>query len=173
MSDEINPLIGDDYLEHYFRVIDGKVDITNVKQKRRGRRKGYKHSKETRDKISDQMKNRSKSPETRNKISKKLKGREKSDETKEKISQEKKGTFPANDLYKDYMAPERYEDKVWLGQNMTEEQKTEVKEWIETHAEEFNNLSKDNSVRTYKDLRADAMKEQVDLLEQFRNHDQD
>jgi flagellar motor protein MotB len=171
MSDR-NPLIGEDYLEHYFRVIDGKVDITNVKQKRRGRRKGYKHSSETKAKISDQMRNRSKSPETRSRISNKLKGREKSDETKEKISKEKKGTLPAHDLLKDYTKPEKYEDRVWLSQNMTEEQKAEVESWIKDHAEEFNHLTEDNSVRTYKDLRADAMKEQVDLLEHYRNdHD--
>jgi hypothetical protein len=158
----------DDYIDHYFRIVDGKITLSNVHNKKRGRKKGYQHDDITKSKIADRMRDRKKSPEERKKISDRLKGRKKDLETIEKISRTKRDTWPADDLLKDYTKPDRREDRDWLHKNMDPQTAEEVKQWILENAELFNEVS-EGSVRTYKDLRAFSMKEHIELVEQFKD----
>lgn len=55
-------------------------------ERRPGRAPGFKHSEETRQKITDAAKKRKQSPETRRKISESMKGRTKSEDHRDNIS---------------------------------------------------------------------------------------
>jgi len=155
------------YIEHHFRVIDGKINSGNINNKKRGRRKGYKHTDETKDKIADKMKDRTKTDEEKQKISDKLKGRKKSLVTIKKISIKKRKTWPADDLLKDYMNPSRKEDREWLNNNSNDEERQELLDWIIENHDQFNEIAED--VKTYKDLKSDSMREQVELVEQYND----
>ena len=154
-----------DYLEYHFRVIDHKITISNLNNKKRGRKKGYSHNTETKNKIADKMKNRVKSDEERDKISRKLKGRKKAQETIKKISKQRRENWPAEDLLKDYTNPSRKEDQEWMSKAMNTEEAAEIKQWILDHYDEYNDLAEDY-IKTYKDLRANAMKEPSDSFYQ-------
>ena len=165
---ECNPLIDGDYLDHFFRILDGKINFDNLGKKKRGRKKGYKHSQKTKDKIADRMRDRSKSRETKDKISKSLKGREKSPEVREKISRSKKETNISDELINDYIKPVRLEDKQWL-QGRPEKEIQEAQQWIIEHYDEYLRIA-EHDVRTTKDLKGDAeWKEKVELLDYYRD----
>jgi hypothetical protein len=100
----------EDYLKTLFDAMDGKVKFKDLDKKKRGRRAGYKHSPETRDKIAKQMKGRVKDDETKDKISKSLLGREKPLETRRKISKSKTHNSVAGDLLHQYSGVNRERD---------------------------------------------------------------
>ena len=158
----------EDYIEHYFRIVDNKITISNVNTKKRGRKKGYKHNEETKEKIAEKMRDRVKSPEEKIKISNKLRGRKKDIETIRKISRKKRGTWPSDDLLKDYTTPSRKEDRDWLHNHMSEKDSKEIRQWILDHYEKFNEIAEDN-ILTYKDLRALTEKEKVELSENCKD----
>ena len=104
--------MSDTYLDSFFDILDGKVKYSDYGKKKRGRKPGYKHTKETKEKIAQQMRGRVKDEETKNKISESLRGREKSPETRAKISESKRdpdNTVPG-DLLDFYSGSKRERD---------------------------------------------------------------
>jgi hypothetical protein len=162
-----------DYIKSIFDVLDGKVSYDKVGKKKRGRKAGYKHSTETKQKIAEKMKNRVKTPEVRNKISKSLLGRAKPDEVKEKISRSKTKHTVAEDILNHYSGHIKEKDVPTPTAEYLEKhgyKKSEVCSWIRDNYEALN--SGTESVCTESHLKALSIKEEA-LLDQDFNYIKD
>jgi hypothetical protein len=158
--------MSEEYIKSIFDIMDGKAKFSTVDQKKRGRKPGYKHSKETKAKIADRMRDRVKTEEVKDKISNSLKGRPKPDEVREKISKAKTKHTVAGDLLDQYIGRSKEKDvptstQEWVakcGHNPLE-----ICEWIQEHYQEFNDC---DGVYTESFLKAVAIKEEA-ILEEF------
>ena len=163
----------DDYMKSVFDVIDGKVKFQDIGKKKRGRKAGYKHSKETRDKIAEKMKGRVKDEETKEKISKSLLGREKPLETRLKISKSKTHNSVAGDLLQQYSGVSRERDVPTPTQeylSKCESDQNEICEWIKENFEAINESQgpdeqETRTIRWEADLNAEMKKEEPNLDE--------
>lgn len=160
------------YMESFFDIIDGKTKFKNLGKKKRGRKSGYKHSKETRDKIADKMRGRVKDEETKDKISKSLLGREKPLETRMKISKSKTHNSVAGDLLHQYSGLTRERDiptstHEYLAKCHID--KLEICEWIKENFDAINEGqepgSPNHDIRWEADLNAEMKKEEPNLDE--------
>ena len=135
--------MSESYIRDVFDIMDGKLRYSNVDKKKRGRKPGYRHSQETKDKIAEQMRDRIKDDETKEKISRSLRGIPKPLGVRKKISESKKqekNTIAA-DLLNQYSGAKKEKDvsmstAEWLdrcGYN-----RLEVCKWIRDNYEEFN-----------------------------------
>lgn len=165
--------MSDDYMQSFFDIMDGKVKYKDLDKKKRGRKPGYKHSKETRDKIADKMKGRVKDEETKEKISKSLLGREKPLETRRKISVSKTHNSVAGDLLRQYSGVARERDVPTSTHeylSKCESDKLEICDWIKENFEAINDGQGPDEVETRTirweaDLNAEMKKEEPNLDE--------
>jgi len=140
-----------DYIESLFDIMDGKVTFNNVGKKKRGRKPGYQHSPETKEKIADKMRDRVKTDEVKQKISQSLQGVPKPASTRRKISKSKKQNNPdphniSSDLLGIYNGSRRERDVPTSTAEYLEKcgyGKEEACAWIKEHAEEFNTFEYD------------------------------
>lgn len=164
--------MSDNYMDSVFNIIDGKVKFNNYGKKKRGRKPGYNHSKETKNKIADKMKGRTKDEETKEKISHSLQGREKPLETRQKISKSKTRNSVASDLLHQYSGVSRERDVPTTTHDYLSQcgaDKLEVCQWIKENFNEINDLIEEDeggyTVRWEADLNADMKKEEPNLDE--------
>jgi hypothetical protein len=160
-------------MKSVFDVMDGKVKFKDLDKKKRGRKAGYNHSKETRDKIAEKMKGRIKDDETKGKISKSLLGREKPMETRRKISKSKTHNSVAGDLLQQYSGLSRERDvptstHEYLAKVGSDQM--DACEWIKENFEAINEGQGPDEVeiRTIRweaDLNAEMKKEEPNLDE--------
>jgi hypothetical protein len=135
--------MSEEYIKRIFDIIDGKVKYANVDNKKRGRKPGYQHSQETKDKIADKMRDRIKDEETKSKISKSLQGVPKPYAVRKKISEKKtqdKNSIAA-DLLNQYSGARKERDIPIATADYLDKcgySKSEVCEWIREHYDEFN-----------------------------------
>jgi hypothetical protein len=135
--------MSDSYIREVFDIIDGKLKYSNVDKKKRGRKPGYKHSQETKDKIAEQMRDRVKDPETKEKISRSLRGIPKPLVVRKKISESKKQpkNSIAADLLRCYEGKRKEKDipvstAEWLTRCGFDQE--EICKWIAENYDEFN-----------------------------------
>lgn len=160
-----------DYIKSFFDIIDGKVKFKDLDKKKRGRKPGYSHSDETKEKIAGKMRGRTKDEETKDKISKSLLGREKSPETRRKISRSKTQNSVARDLLEQYSGLVRERDIAVTTYDYIASQDqnpVDICKWIRDHFHEINDGQGDIETRTIRseaDLNADLKKEEPNLDE--------
>lgn len=162
--------MSDNYIKSIFDVLDGKVSYDKVGKKKRGRKAGYKHSSETKEKIAEKMKNRVKTPEVRDKISKSLLGRAKPEEVKEKISKSKTKHTVAEDILNQYSGYVKEKDIPTTTIDYLEKhgyKKSEICAWIKDNYDALNE-GVDN-ICTESHLKALSIKEEA-LLDQDFNY---
>ena len=165
--------MSDDYMSLFFDIIDGKTKFKDLDKKKRGRKPGYKHSRETRDKIADKMRGRVKDDETKEKISKSLLGREKPLETRMKISKSKTHNSVAGDLLQQYSGISRERDiPTSTHEYLTkcQQDKLEACNWIKDNFEAINegqgpDEPETRNIRWEADLNAEMKKEEPNLDE--------
>ena len=166
--------MSDDYIKSFFAVEDGKVKFKDLDKKKRGRKAGYSHSEETKDKIADRMKGRVKDPETKEKISKSLLGREKPMETRRKISASKirnSDNSVARDLLEQYSGLVRERDVPVSTHDYLSScgaNPVELCTWIKDHFHEINEgqiQEETRNIRWEADLNAEMKKEEPNLDE--------
>ena len=165
--------MSDGYMKSFFDVIDGKIKFKDIGKKKRGRKAGYKHSRETRDKIAEKMKGRVKDEDTKDKISKSLLGREKPLETRRKISKSKTHNSVAGDLLQQYSGLSRERDVPTSTQEFLAKgscDQLEVCQWIKDNFEAINDGQGPDEVATRTirweaDLNAEMKKEEPNLDE--------
>lgn len=139
-----------DYIESLFDIMDGKVTYNNVGKKKRGRKPGYRHSPETKEKIANQMRDRVKTEEVKQKISQSLQGVPKPESTRRKISKSKRQNNPnphnvASDLLNIYSGL-REKDIPTPTIEFIERSghsKAEICKWIKDHQDEINSFEYD------------------------------
>jgi hypothetical protein len=147
--------MSDSYIKDVFDIIDGKLRYSNVDKKKRGRKPGYRHSQETKDKIAAQMRDRVKDEETKEKISRSLRGIPKPAAVKRKISKSKKqekNTIAA-DLFNCYKGDRKEKDipvstAEWLDKCGYD--RAAALKWIDEHYDEFN---KSNDICSESDMK--------------------
>jgi hypothetical protein len=135
--------MSESYIQSVFDIMDGKLRYSNVDKKKRGRKPGYQHSQETKDKIADKMRDRIKDEETKEKISKSLRGIPKPLGVRKKISDSKKqekNTIAA-DLLNQYSGAKKEKDvpmttAEWL--DKCGYSRKEICEWIRDNYDDFN-----------------------------------
>jgi len=162
-----------DYIKSVFDVLDGKVSYDKVGKKKRGRKAGYRHSSETKQKIAEKMKNRIKTVEVRQKISKSLLGRAKPDEVKEKISKSKTKHTIAEDILNQYSGIVKEKDVPTPTAEYLERhghKKSVLCAWIKDNYDALNCCATD--VCTESHLKALSIKEES-LLDQDFNYIKD
>jgi hypothetical protein len=160
--------VSEDYIKLVFEVMDGKVKFKDLDKKRRGRKSGYEHNPDTKEKIANKMKGKVKAEETKEKISKSLVGREKTYDTRQKISRSKTKNSIAKDLLETYSGVVRERDVVtstydYLANNP---KRMEACDWIKENFELLNKGQEMQETRTMRweaDLNADMKKEEINL----------
>lgn len=160
-------------MKSFFDMLDGKVKFKDLDKKKRGRKVGYQHSVETRDKIAGKMKGRVKDEETKNKISKSLSGREKPLETRLKIAKSKTHNSVAGDLLQQYSGVNKERDiptSTHEYLNACGYNQIEVCNWIKEHFQEINEGQgpddhETRDIRWEAFLNAEMKKEEPDLDE--------
>jgi hypothetical protein len=162
--------MSEEYIRHVFDAIDGNLRYDKLGKKKRGRKAGYKHSEETKQKIAEKMRGRVKPKEIRAKISKSLQGRPKPDEVKEKISISKTQHSILEDLLNQYGGMDREKDipvstVEWL--DKCGHSKEELCTWIMQHSEAIDSF---DDVRTESFLTARAIKEEARLEQDFSKY---
>jgi hypothetical protein len=135
--------MSESYIQSVFDIMDGKLRYANVDKKKRGRKAGYQHSQETKDKIADKMRDRIKDDETKEKISKSLRGIPKPLGVRKKISESKKQpkNSIAADLLNQYGGYKKEKDvpmttAEWL--DKCGYSKAEVCKWIRDNYDVYN-----------------------------------
>lgn len=156
-----------DYIKSLFDVIDGKMTYDKAGKKKRGRRPGYKHSKETKEKIAEKMRDRKKPEEVKSKISKSLRGRAKPDEVKEKISKSKTKHCVAEDLLHQYAGLTSERDVNTTTAEWLERcgyTKAELCQWIQDNYDDINEF---DDICTESHLKALSIKEEAAIDQDF------
>lgn len=136
-------MINESYIQSVFDIMDGKLRYSNVDKKKRGRKPGYQHSPETKQKIADKMRDRVKDEETKEKISKSLRGIPKPLGVRKKISESKKQpkNSIAADLYNQYSGSKKEKDVPMSTAEWLEKcgySKAQVLRWIRENYDEYN-----------------------------------
>jgi hypothetical protein len=136
-------MMSESYIQSVFDIMDGKLRYSNVDKKKRGRKPGYQHSLETKQKIADKMRDRVKDEETKEKISKSLRGIPKPLGVRKKISESKKQpkNSIAADLLNQYSGARKEKDvpmttAEWL--DRCGYSKASVCDWIRKNYDAFN-----------------------------------
>jgi hypothetical protein len=135
--------MSEEYIRRLFEIMDGKVSYSNVDQKKRGRKPGYKHSQETKDKIAEQMRDRIKDEETKAKISRSLQGVPKPLPVRRKISRKKRQlkNSIASDFLNQYSGAKKERDVSLPSADYLDKcgySKAEACTWIKEHYDELN-----------------------------------
>jgi hypothetical protein len=161
--------MSNEYISQLFEVVDGKMNFDKLGKKKRGRKPGYHHTEETKQKIADQMTNRKKTDETKQKISDTLSGRPKSEETKRRISERRKrpDKSVAADFLNQYSGESREHDiptptVEWLERLEAESgvkiNRQEICGWIRDHFDELNTIDESAAICSESQLNAFSRK---------------